>query len=158
MERQPISREGYEKIEQEIRHLEEVELPKVQEAVANARAEGDLRENAEYHGQREQLGMLKARINALKAKLANSYIVDPSSQPKGIVGFGSKVKVKDLKFDEEEEYVFVGPGEEDYNSEVKKILSSSPFAKACMGKRQGDIVEFQAPAGLQRYQILSVEP
>lgn len=157
MDRQPISREGYEKLREELRRLEEVEMPAVSQAVADARAEGDLRENAEYHGQRERQGFLQARINALRAKLASCYIVDKSSLPKGVVTFGTRVTVKDLKYDDIEKYELVGPGEEDYQSEIMKILSTSPLAQALMGKKVGDIVEFQAPRGMQTLEIIAIE-
>jgi len=157
MDRQPISREGYDKLREELKHLEEVQMPAVSQAIADARSEGDLKENAEYHGQRERQGMLQAKINALRTKLASCYIVDKSSLPKGVVTFGARVTVKDLKYDDIEKYEFVGPGEEDYHSDVMKILSTSPLAQALMGKKVGDVVEFQAPRGAQKYEITAIE-
>lgn len=157
MERQPISREGYEKKKEELRLLEEVEMPKIAQAIADARAEGDLRENAEYHGQREAQGMLQARINSLKATLADCFIVDKSSLPKGVVTFGTRVTVKDLSDDSIEQYEFVGPGEEDYMSDVMKILTTSPLATALMNKKVGDKVEFQAPRGVTNYEVTQIE-
>jgi transcription elongation factor GreA len=157
MDRQPISREGYDKLREDLRVLEEVEMPAVTQAIADARSEGDLRENAEYHGQRERQGLLQARINTLRTKLAACYIVDKSSMPKGVVTFGARVTVKDLAFDDLEKYEFVGPGEEDYHSDVMKILSTSPLAQALMGKKVGDVVEFQAPRGPQKYEIAEIE-
>jgi len=156
MDRQPISRDGYDKLREELRVMEEVEMPAIIQAIADARSEGDLRENAEYHGQRERQGLLQAKINALRSKLASCYIVDKSALPKGVVTFGARVTVKDLKYDDLEQYEFVGPGEEDYQSEVKKILTSSPFAQAMMGKKVGDIVEFQAPRGMQKYEVTEI--
>ncbi len=82
MERQPISREGYDKLVEEIKHLEHVEMPKIAQAIATARSEGDLSENAEYHGQRENQGLLQAKINQLKTRLANCYIADKSDMPR----------------------------------------------------------------------------
>src|SRR5690606_664135 len=96
MERQPITREGYDKLVAEIRHLEVEVMPAIAEAIAEARAEGDLKENAEYHGQREEQGRIQAKINQLKSKLASCYIVDKADMPKGQVTFGSTVTVKDL--------------------------------------------------------------
>lgn len=157
MERQPISREGYDKKKEELRLLEEVEMPKIAQAIADARAEGDLRENAEYHGQREAQGMLQARINSLKATLADCFIVDKSSLPKGVVTFGTRVTVKDLSDDSIEQYEFVGPGEEDYMSDVMKILTTSPLATALMNKKVGDKVEFQAPRGVTNYEVTQIE-
>jgi transcription elongation factor GreA len=156
MDRQPITRAGYDKLREELRVLEDVEMPRVSQAVADARSEGDLRENAEYHGQRERQGMLQAKIDQLKSKLAGCYIVDKSTLPKGIVTFGTRVTVKDLKYGDIEQYEFVGPGEEDYNSEIMKILSTSPLAQAMMGKKVGDVVEFQAPRGTQKYEITEI--
>jgi hypothetical protein len=87
MDRQPITREGYDKLREEIRHLEEDEMPKIAEHIAAARAEGDLSENAEYHGQREAQGLLQAKINQLKSKLANCYIADKADMPKDVVAW-----------------------------------------------------------------------
>jgi transcription elongation factor GreA len=157
MDQQPISREGYDKLREDLRQLEEVEMPAVSQAIADARSEGDLKENAEYHGQRERQGLLQAKINALRTKLASCYIVDKSSLPKGVVTFGARVTVKDLKVDDVEKYEFVGPGEEDYSSDVMKILTTSPLAQALMGKKVGDVVEFQAPRGLQKYEVTEIE-
>lgn len=157
MDRQPITREGYDKLKEEIRQLDEVELPAVAHAIAEARSEGDLRENAEYHGQRERQGLLQAKLDSLRGKLAGCYIVDKASLPKGVVTFGTSVTVKDLKTGDLEKYEFVGPGEEDYTSDVMKILTTSPLAQAMMGKKVGDVVEFQAPRGPQRYEVIEIE-
>lgn len=157
MDQQPITREGYDKLKEELRVLEDIEMPQIAEAIAEARSEGDLKENAEYHGQRERQGMMQAKINSLRGKLASCYIVDKSTLPKGVVTFGTRVTVKDLKYDDMEKYEFVGPGEEDYDSDVQKILTTSPLATAMMGKKVGDIVEFQAPRGVQKYEIAEIE-
>jgi transcription elongation factor GreA len=156
MERQPISREGYEKILAEIKHLEEDEIPKIAQKIAEARAEGDLSENAEYHGARETQGMLMAKISQLKTRLASCYIVDKSDMPKGVVTFGSTVTVCDLDMDEDETYEFVGPGEEDYDGDVMKILTTSPIAKALTGKKVGDRVEVQIPRGTIRLEVKAI--
>ena len=156
MDRIPMTRAGYEKLKAEVDHLDTVEMPKASERVANARSEGDLSENAEYHGQRENQGLLQAKINQLKTRLANCYIADKADMPKGVVAFGSKVTVKDLKLDEEETYEFVGPGEEDYDGDVMKILTSSPIAKALMGKKVGDVVEVTIPKGVMKLEITKI--
>jgi transcription elongation factor GreA len=153
MDRHPISREGYDKLVEEIKNLEQVEMPKIAQAIAHARSEGDLSENAEYHGQRENQGLMQAKINQLKTRLANCYIADKADMPKGVVAFGSTVTVRDLKLDEEESYEFVGPGEEDYDGDVMKILTSSPIAKALMGKKVGDVVEVTIPKGVMKLEI-----
>ena len=156
MERQPISREGYDKLVEEIKHLEQVDMPIIAQAIATARSEGDLGENAEYHGQRENQGLLQAKINHLKTRLANCFIADKADMPKGVVAFGSTVTVRDLKLDEEESYEFVGPGEEDYDGDVMKILTSSPIAKALMGKKVGDKVEVSIPKGVMQLEITKI--
>lgn len=156
MERIPTTREGFDKMRDEIRVLEEVEMPKIAQKIADARAEGDLSENAEYHGQREAQGLLQARINRLKDKLNNSYIVDKSAIPKGIVAFGCIVTVRDLSDGIEEKYEFVGPGEEDYSGDVLKILTSSPLAKAMIGKKPGDQVDVPLPKGSRRMEIVAI--
>jgi transcription elongation factor GreA len=147
MERQPISREGYDKLLAEIKHLEEDEMPKIAVKIAEARAEGDLSENAEYHGARETQGMLMAKISQLKTRLAGCYIVEKADMPKGIVTFGSTVTVRDLDMDEAETYEFVGPGEEDYDGDVMKILTTSPIAKSLTGKKVGDRADVTLPNG-----------
>ncbi len=157
MEKQPISREGFDKIREDIRRMEEEEMPAIAEKIAEARAEGDLSENAEYHAQREAQGLLQAKINQLRTKLADSYIVDKSKLPKGVVTFGSVVTIKDLDDDMEEKYEFVGPGEEDYTGEVMKILSSSPLASALMGKKPGDKVEVSLPKGTAEYEVVDID-
>lgn len=156
MERNPISQAGYDKIKEEIRQLDEDVLPQIEHRIAEARAEGDLKENAEYHGQREEQGRVHAKINLLKSKLADSEIVDKSTLPKGEITFGSTVTVKDLDLDDEEKYEFVGPGEEDYEGDVMKILTSSPVAQGLLGKKVGDQVEIEIPRGSIRYEVLEI--
>ena len=156
MDRHPISREGYDKLVEEIKNLEQVEMPKIAQAIANARSEGDLSENAEYNGQRENQGLMQAKINQLKTRLANCYIADKADMPKGVVAFGSTVTVRDLKLDEEESYEFVGPGEEDYDGDVMKILTSSPIAKALMGKKVGDVSTVVTPNGGRELEVLKL--
>jgi transcription elongation factor GreA len=157
MERIPTTREGYEKLRDEVRHLEEVEMPRIAQKIAEARAEGDLSENAEYHGQREAQGLLQARINRLKEKLNNSYIVDKAAIPKGVAAFGSVVTVRDVADGSEEKYEFVGPGEEDYSGDIMKILTSSPLAKALLGKKPGDEVDVPLPKGSRKIAIVAIQ-
>jgi transcription elongation factor GreA len=156
MDRQPISREGYDKLRDEIRHLETVEMPKIAAQIAAARAEGDLSENAEYHGQREAQGLLQAKINNLKAKLASCYIADKASMPKGLVGFGSIVTVKNMDDGFEEKYELVGPGDENYDGDIMKIVTSSPLAQGLVGKKVGDTVEVTVPRGVERLKITEI--
>jgi transcription elongation factor GreA len=151
----PMTRESYNRIKADIERMENVEMPLIAEKIADARAEGDLKENAEYHAQRENQGLLQAKINALRAKLANAHIVDVSTLPKDQIVFGSKVKVKDLDYQDEEEYTMVGAGDEDYDT--GKILTTSPIGSALIGKKVGDVVEIQVPRGKLRYEVLAIE-
>ena len=156
MDRQPITREGFEKLREELRHLEDVLMPAIAERISEARAEGDLKENAEYHGQREEQGRMALRISLMKTRLAGCYIVDKSEMPKGVVTFGSTVTVKDLDLDEQEKYEFVGPGEENYDGPIMKILTTSPIAQALMGKMVGDKVTVKLPRGSMELQVLEI--
>lgn len=156
MDRQPISREGYDKLKADIRRMEDEEMPLIAQQIADARAEGDLSENAEYHGQRESQGMLQAKINQLKSKLASCFIADKSAMPKGQVAFGSLVTVKDLSDGSEEQYELVGPGEEDYSGDVMKILTSSPVAQGMLSKKVGDTVEVEIPSGMLKMEIVKI--
>jgi len=126
----------------------------VTKRIAAARELGDLSENAEYHAAREDQGMLQARIDALKDKLARAYMVDPASLPADLVVFGARVRVKDLDADEEEFYHLVGAGEEDYDQ--NKILTTSPLGKGLLGKKKGEIAEIKVPRGTMRYEILDI--
>ncbi len=157
MDRHPISQEGYDKLREEIRFLENERMPEIVEGIAEARAEGDLKENTEYHAQREAQGMTQAKINQLKSKLANCYIADKSTMPKGIVTFGSVVTVKNLDDGLEEKYEFVGPGEEDYMGEVMKILTSSPLALGLLNKKVGDNVAVEVPSGTLRFEVIQID-
>ena len=153
-DRIPMTRKGYDKIRQEVREMEDVEMPKIAQRIADARAEGDLSENAEYHGARESQGMLQAKINLLKSKLVSADIVDTSNLPKDEVGFSCTVKVKDLEFKDEEEFTLVGAGEEDYDE--GRILANSPLAEGLLGQKVGNKVEIEVPAGKMRFEILEI--
>jgi transcription elongation factor GreA len=150
----PMTRAGYEKIKAELDQLEHVEMPTIAARIAAARNEGDLSENAEYHGSRESLGMLQAKINLLRDKLSRAVLVDPSKLPKDEVVFGATVVVKDLDFGDEEIFVLVGAGEEDYDA--GKILVTSPLAQGLLGKKKGDQTEIPVPKGTMRFEILEV--
>lgn len=150
----PMTRVGYDKRKAELEQLENVQMPIILERLATARAEGDLGENAEYHGARESQGMLQAKINLLRDKLARASIVNTSNIPRDQVAFGSTVKVKDLDLDDEEEFTLVGDGEEDYL--VGKILITSPLAQGLVGKKVGQRVEIEVPMGTTRFEILEI--
>lgn len=150
----PMTQAGYNKIKAEVEHFENEEMPIIEKRIATARAEGDLSENAEYHGARESQGMLQAKINLLKDKLARASIVDTSKLPKDEVNFGSRVVVKDLDFGDEETFYIVGAGEEDYDN--GRILITSPLAQGLVGKKIGEKVEIDVPAGTTKFEILEV--
>jgi transcription elongation factor GreA len=156
MDRQPITREGYDKKLAEIEALQH-QLDECAEAIKHARAEGDLKENAEYHGQRERQGQIQAKINQMKGVLSHCYIVDKASMPKGVVTFGSTVTVKNLDDGDEERYEFVGPGEEDYMADPMKILTNSPLAQSLLEKKVGDQVEVEVPSGKMRLEVAAIE-
>ena len=150
----PMTQTGYEKLRAELNHMQNTEMPVIAERIAKARSEGDLSENAEYHGARESQAMLQAKINLLSDKLSRASIVDPKRVPKDQVGFGSTVVVKDLDCDDEEEFTLVGAGEEDYTQ--GKILVTSPLAQGLMGKKVGEQVAIEVPMGTTRFEILEI--
>jgi transcription elongation factor GreA len=154
VERIPMSREGYEKLKADLDRMQNIEMIEVTKRIAAARAHGDLSENAEYHAAREDQGMLQARINALNDKLSRGMIVDRNNVSSETVAFGSRVVVKDLDLDEEEAFVLVGPGDEDYNN--NKILTTSPIGQGLLGKKRGDVVEIQVPMGKVRFEIRDI--
>jgi transcription elongation factor GreA len=151
-----MTRTGYDKIKAELDHLSTVEMPKILEGLAIARAEGDLSENAEYHGRRESQGMMEARINMLRDKLSRAVLLDPAQMPKGEVAFGATVVVKDLEFGDSEQFTLVGAGEEDYDT--GKINVTSPLAQGLMGKKPGDRVEINVPQGTLKFEIVEIRP
>ncbi|MEM1069029.1 MAG: transcription elongation factor GreA [Planctomycetota bacterium] len=155
MDSVPMTRDGYNKIKAEIERLENEELPAVTEKIAEAREEGDLKENAEYHAQRENQGMLMAKINELKDKIARASIIDPSQLPKDEVVFGCTVTVEDVAYGDEEQFTLVGAGEEDYDQ--GKILVTSPFGQGLIGKKVGEVAEVEVPAGKLKFKILKIE-
>ncbi|TWU41842.1 transcription elongation factor GreA [Novipirellula artificiosorum] len=151
----PMTREGYNKIKAEIKRLEQEVLPLITDKIAEARAEGDLKENAEYHAQRENQGMTMAKVNELKDKIARASIIDLSQLPKDEVVFGCTVTVEDLAYGDEEQFTLVGAGDEDYDS--GKILVTSPFGQGLIGKKVGETAEIEAPAGKMKFKILKIE-
>jgi transcription elongation factor GreA len=154
MEQHPMTQEGYYKLKADLDRMENGEMLQVAKRIATAREQGDLSENAEYHAAREDQGMLQARINELKAKLAHAYIVDRNSLPTDVVVFGCQVRVKDLELGDEETFHLVGPGDEDYSQ--NKILTNSPIGKGLVGKKLGDVAEIQVPKGTLRFEVLEI--
>ena len=150
-----MTQEAYDKRKAEVDHLENVELPQIVQALAAAREEGDLKENAEYHGQKEAQGMLMARISQMKSQLAMAKIVDPSQINTDEVGFGAVVTVYDEDLEEEEIITLVGAGDEDYDK--GKYLISSPIGKGLAGRKVGESIEIKVPKGTINFKILKIE-
>ena len=153
-DRVPMTKEGFEKKKAELDRMKNEEMPKIAEAIALARAFGDLSENAEYDAAREAQGMLQARINDLQEQLARAMIVDKSNLPTDRIVFGTKVRVLDLDFQEEEVFELVGLGEEDYDN--NKILLTSPIGQGLIGKRVGDVAEIPVPKGTLKLKIVEI--
>jgi len=150
----PMTREAYNRKKAEVDRMEQEEVPKIAEKIGKARDEGDLSENAEYHAQREAMGMLQAKINLIKSQLTRAAIVDPDKVPKDQVALGATVVVKDLDYDDEEEYTFVGAGDEDYDA--GRYLITSPIGQGLLGKKIGEKVDIEVPKGTLKYEILDI--
>ncbi len=153
-DRIPMSKDGYEKLKLQLDTMKNEDMPRIAEQIAQARAFGDLSENAEYDAAREAQGMLQARINDLQDKLARGIIVDKSTMPTDRVVFGSKVRVLDLVLHEEEDFILVGPGEEDYDQ--NKILLTSPIGQGLVGKKVGEVAEVAVPVGMLKLKIVGI--
>lgn len=150
----PMTQEGYNKLKAELDQMQNVQMPELARRIAEARSEGDLSENAEYHGTRQEQGLLQARIELLQDKLSRAYIIDPSSLPADTVVFGSRVTIEDLDSGKKVTYELVGPGSEDYDQ--NRILTSSPRGQALLGKKVGEVVLITVPRGELRYKILKI--
>ena len=153
-DRIPMSKEGYEKRKAKLDKMKHEDMPRIAEQIAEARGFGDLSENAEFHAAVEAQGMLQARINDLQNLLGQAYIVAKPTGPSDQVVFGSKVRVLDLDLKEEEDFILVGPGDEDYDQ--NKILLTSPIGQALVGKRVGEKVEVQIPRGVLKLKIVEI--
>ena len=154
-ERVPMTREAYERLRKEVEEMENVKMPAIAEKIAAAREEGDLKENAEYHAQREAQGMLQAKINDKKSRLSRALLIDPSKVPKDEIAFGASVTVIDLDLDEEEKITLVGDGDEDYDN--GKYLITSPLGKGLLGKKVGEEVEIPVPKGTLKFKVVAID-
>ncbi len=149
-----MTREGKEKLDVELKELKTVKRPELIKAIAHARSLGDLSENAEYHAAKEAQVHLERRIAELDYQLSRARIIDGSSLPAGEARLLSKVRLLDLKTNEEEEHTLVTPEEADFDS--GKLSLKSPIGAALLGKKEGDFVEIKVPAGLLRYKVLKI--
>lgn len=155
MEKIPMTARGYEKLQVELRRLTSEERPRIIEAIAEARAHGDLSENAEYHAAKEAQGLNEARIAEFEDVLSRAEIIDVSKLNGDTVKFGATASLLDEESEEKRTYQIVGEMEAD----VKKGLISitSPIARALIGKRVGEVVEVTTPSGPRSYEILKVD-
>ena len=151
----PITKRGAEKLKDELHRLKTVDRPGVIQAIAEARAQGDLSENAEYDAAKDRQGFIEGRIQEIEGKLSAAQIIDPASvDAGGRVVFGTTVELEDKSTGEAVTYQIVGEDEADLKLGLINI--SSPIARALIGKEEGDVAEVQAPGGVRRYEIVGV--
>ena len=151
----PLTKRGAEKLKAELHRLKTKDRPEVINAIAEARAQGDLSENAEYEAAKDRQGFIEGRIKEVESKLASAQIIDPAAiHAEGRVVFGATVELQDEATGETVKYQIVGEDEADLKQGLINI--SSPIARALIGKEEGDSAEVQAPSGLKHYEIVSV--
>ena len=151
----PVTKRGAEKLKAELQRLKSVERPAVITAIAEARAQGDLSENADYDAAKERQGFIEGRIAEIEGKLSAAQIIDPSTlDAGGRVVFGSTVELEEQNSGETVTYQIVGEDEADLK--LGLINVSSPIARALIGKEEGDVAEVQAPGGIKSYEIIAV--
>jgi transcription elongation factor GreA len=155
MSKPPMTARGAQRLREQLKEMKSVDRPRITQAIAEARAHGDLSENAEYHAAREQQSFLEGRIAALETALADARIIDVATlNPDGKVVFGATIDLMNLANDEEMTYQIVGEMEADIEKSLISI--TSPIARALIGKQAGDVVEVRAPGGTVEYEILEV--
>jgi len=154
LERIPITRAGYENLRKEYDQLKSVERPQVIKAIEQARAHGDLSENAEFHAAKERQAYIESRMSELGYKINHAEIMNIDSLPKDRVVFGSTVVVENIDTGETAEYQLVGPDESDI--ENARISISSPLGKAMLGKKTGDEIVLNAPGGKRQYELIDI--
>ena len=155
MEKIPLTKVGFNALESELKNLKGVERPNIIAAISEARAQGDLSENAEYSAAKEKQSFIEGRIQDLEAVLSRAQVIDTANINSKVIRFGATVLVADEDDDSERSYQIVGDYEADI--EKNKISLSSPLAKALIGKEEGDVVEFKAPSGQKSFDILEVK-
>lgn len=155
MEKVPMTAAGYNRLQEELKHLKTVERPAVIKAIAEAREHGDLSENAEYHAARERQSFIEGRVSELEDKISRAEVIDPAKLSGKTVKFGATVTLADEDTDEESVYQIVGQDESDVKARLLSI--TSPLARALIGKSVGDSVEVATPGGSKMYEVVSVE-
>ncbi len=155
MTKVPMTVRGAEMLREELKKLKSDDRPKVIQAIAEARAHGDLKENAEYHAAKDQQGFIEGRIKEIEGKLSNTQIIDVTAiDAKGRIVFGATVDLLDVQSDQQSTYRIVGEDEADINQGL--ISFSSPIARAMMGKNEGAEVSFSAPGGEKQFAVIKV--
>ena len=149
-----LTPEGYEKLRKELEHLKTVKRRELSKAIGEARAHGDISENAEYDAAKEAQGMNEKKISELNDKLASAQILDSAAMSKDEVLIGATVKLKDMDSDEELEYTLVAEEEADFDA--NKISVQSPVGTGLLNHKKGDLVEIQVPRGILKYKILNI--
>ena len=152
MDRIPVTPEGYEALKKELENLKRVERPQNIKAIEEARAHGDLSENAEFEAAKDRQGFIEGRIGELGFKLANADVINPDNLPKDRAVFGTKVLLENIDTGEEVEYQLVGPDESDI--ENGRISVSSPLGRAILGKKPGDELTLEVPGGKRIYELV----
>ncbi|MBI4693766.1 MAG: transcription elongation factor GreA [Gammaproteobacteria bacterium] len=156
MSKSPMTVQGAQRLREELQRLKTVDRPRITAAIAEARAHGDLKENAEYHAAREQQSFAEGRIKEIEGKLAHAEVIDVTKiNAQGKVVFGATVTLLNLKTEDEVVYKIVGEDEADIKSGMVSI--GSPIARALIGKQEGDAVNVQAPGGVIEYEVLEVQ-
>ena len=151
----PITRNGSELLKAELKQLKSIDRPNIVQAIAEARAQGDLSENAEYDAAKERQGFIEGRLAQIEAILSQAIIIDPTSlNAGGKCVFGSTVEIEDL--DEETKFTYQIVGDDEADIKEKKISINSPLAKAMIGKEEGDEIDFESPGGLKNYEIIKI--
>ena len=155
MNKVPLTARGAEKLREELKDLKSVRRPRVIQAIAEARAHGDLKENAEYHAAREEQGFIEGRIGDIDGKLSNAQIIDVTLlDANGRVVFGSTVELVD---EDDNEIIYQIVGEDEASISEGRISVTSPIARALIGKEEGDVAVVQAPGGEKEFEILTVK-
>ena len=154
MDRVPVTREGYEALKKELENLKRVERPQNLQAIEDARAHGDLSENAEFAAAKDRQGFIEGRIGELGYKLANSDIINPDTLSKDKAVFGHRVLLENIDTGEDVEYQLVGPDESDI--ERGRISISSPLGRAILGKKPGDELVLEVPGGKRVYELVEI--
>lgn len=153
MEKIPLTQAGFNKLDEELKHLKTVERPAIIRAIAEAREHGDLSENAEYHSAKEKQSFIEGRVKELEGAISLADVIDPSKLS-GSIKFGATVELADEDTDEEKTYQIVGEYEADIDA--GRLNIKSPLARALIGKDEGDSVDVRTPGGTRSYEILSI--